>query len=572
MPDFTLPMSSATAPAANQIDSRMPTQVDSRLPLSVTPFEAVDPIANETKALRLADAQETFKDDQAKRLDAAASREDKKRDKMIMEQYIKSGGDISTPEGLESAHNELKGKLSMDSTMRLADLVDTKKKQELSYRKALSETSIEELKAATEQQEETLKYMSSPLQAYDDAMAQTKDPAKAAQAYEASKMATLKMVSEQKSPDGKPLIPPEKLQAFQGIKPEDLRHQIAATQWKHKLLMEETTIKLHESQARAAESMADRRDAETEQGDRKLDILADKVKKSESGLISDEDKATMAEQVRLYGPQVLSRLGLSNAQRQSIISEVTKLNKGEGISAREGAAEVSNTISTKKSLDKMVPQLDAITAFEKTADNIGDKLVSIAKKVDQTGVPAMERWIRAGRKSIEGDPDVTELNARMQTFRTEAARIIANPNLTGVLSDSARHEMESIIPSAASAEQIERGVDVLKSEAKTRREYLAAQISDAKQRILKGAKKDETSPDGFPKVTKDRQSSMDSDRVKILKQEKASIEDRLAKVSTPEDKQRAKADLEAIDKELKNAGGAKSEASKAANKPTVSNW
>jgi hypothetical protein len=133
------------------------------------------------------------------------------------------------------------------------------------------------------------------------------------------------------------------------------------------------------------------------------------------------------------------------------------------------------------SLNAMTKSLDAVTAFENTAIRNGDRLVELGDKVDSTGVPAIERWIRGGRQAT-GDPDVAKFNAQMQVYRTEAAKILTNPNLTGQLTDSARHEVEGFLSGASSAEQIRGVVDLLKNDFENRKKTLQNQIKEAQGR------------------------------------------------------------------------------------------
>jgi hypothetical protein len=138
------------------------------------------------------------------------------------------------------------------------------------------------------------------------------------------------------------------------------------------------------------------------------------------------------------------------------------------------------------SLNKMTSSYDAITAFEKNAVRNGDSLVQLGKKVDATGVPVIEKWIRAGRQAT-GDADVAEFHAQMMLYRAEAARILVNPNLTGQLTDSARHEVEEFLKGNASAPQIERVVNRLKTDFDNRKKTLEEQMDEARKRMTGGS-------------------------------------------------------------------------------------
>jgi len=123
-------------------------------------------------------------------------------------------------------------------------------------------------------------------------------------------------------------------------------------------------------------------------------------------------------------------------------------------------------------LTRLTQSQSAIRSFENTALRNGEMLVELAKKVDRTGIPVVERWTRAGRKAILGDPDVTRFDAQVQLYRAEVAKILTNPNLTGVLTDTARREVEGFISGGSTAKQIAAVTQLLKRDFKNRDEAI----------------------------------------------------------------------------------------------------
>jgi len=211
----------------------------------------------------------------------------------------------------------------------------------------------------------------------------------------------------------------------------------------------------------------------------------------------------------------------------------------------------------KKSLDKMIPQYDAVVAFENNTLAQGKVLVDLAKKVDTTGVPVIERWIRAGRQAIAGDPDVTTLNAQLQLFGNEAAKILTNPNLTGVLSDSARHEVSDFLPKSATAPQIERVVSLLENDFEIRRKSIERQTDTITKRMAARQPAAAAGIGGNPgQVSPADQSARDNDVLKIQQQERPNILQRIADAQAnpdpkdPNKLNRAQGDLAALDREI----------------------
>lgn len=184
----------------------------------------------------------------------------------------------------------------------------------------------------------------------------------------------------------------------------------------------------------------------------------------------------------LYDPKVLVGFNRDTRTRKLIQNEATRQATQAGATSNDIASGRAGFKADSASLSKLTQSYDAVTAFEKTAIRNGERLLQLADKVDTTGVPVLEKWIRAGRQAT-GDPDVAMLNAQMQVYRTEAARILTNPNLTGQLTDSARHEVEGFLSGGASAQQIRSVVSLLKNDFENRKGTLEEQIRAIRNRM-----------------------------------------------------------------------------------------
>lgn len=146
----------------------------------------------------------------------------------------------------------------------------------------------------------------------------------------------------------------------------------------------------------------------------------------------------------------------------------------------------SNVKADQSALTKLVGQQAAVSAYEQTAANNGKILVSLADKVDQTGVPVFERWTRAGKKAVAGDTDVSAFDTQMFLWRAEVAKILTNPNITGVLTDTARQEAEAFLGNQASAAQVKRVVSLVNADFKRREGSINNEISTIQNRIQTG--------------------------------------------------------------------------------------
>ena len=143
-------------------------------------------------------------------------------------------------------------------------------------------------------------------------------------------------------------------------------------------------------------------------------------------------------------------------------------------------AEVKADTST---LTKLTQMHEAVKSFSDTTLKNGDILLELAKKVDKTGSPVIDRWIRAGEAAIQGDVDVTAFNFQMTSVRADLARIVTQPNLTGQLTDTARRELESATVEGASYQQVLKFLQTARRDVNNRESSLVDAIDRVKQRL-----------------------------------------------------------------------------------------
>lgn len=543
--DYQIPLNAGPAGAA-KVDTQIPMGTDTRVPLMAKPFEPIDVGAAQVKTAKEEDTIGSFQEAQAKRLEAQQMREEKARDKGILTEHQQNGGDLHSADGLDMALKKLGPRLSVATAMNLADRAKEQRESEVKFRDMLNKSSDAVIEHLHTVSEAATQVMNKAYRVYETTPG-----------TEQAKLAAFNAAKPQLIADAVKNAPmlEGKLQDLNNKTPEQLKLEIGDATWMHKGVQDEALVRYHNSQANAADKLAAYRTEETVELPLKLKQKADEIAarraKAEGAPLESDDEKTMAEFVRVSGPSVLGRFGLTPDQRRGVIHMATQLNAGEGVSAREGAVAPLILKEDQKSLGKLQPQYDALVAYEKTASKIGHALIDIAKKVDSTGTPVLERWIRAGRKSVAGDPDVTEFNSRLQTYTTESARILNNPNLTGPTTDSARHETQEVMPAASTYEQIKRGVEVMDQEFGWRKKNLGGQINEVKGRMNKGASKSGTT---------DSADGSNDTKVQILQTELDDAKSKLSALpanATQEDRHRVEQDVASLEREVARVKGSK---------------
>lgn len=172
------------------------------------------------------------------------------------------------------------------------------------------------------------------------------------------------------------------------------------------------------------------------------------------------------------------------AQNRKIMNRAAELYPG---SMAEGTAEYA---ANKTSLQSIQKQFDQVSAFENTAGKNLDVFLKQAGKVVDSGSPWINKPLRSVASGALGSEDQAAFNAARQTALTEIAKVLTSANAgSGVLSDSARHEVEGLIGPDASLKQIVSAANILKQDMANRHQSYRDQISDIHSRL--GGKKTE---------------------------------------------------------------------------------
>ena len=184
------------------------------------------------------------------------------------------------------------------------------------------------------------------------------------------------------------------------------------------------------------------------------------------------------------------------AQNRKIMNRASELYPG---SMAEGTAEYA---ANKNSLQGIQKQFDQVSAFENTAGKNLDVFLNQAKKVVDSGSPWINKPLRSVASGALGSEDQAAFNAARQTAVTEIAKVLSSANAgSGVLSDSARQEVEGLIGPNASLKQIVSAANVLKKDMANRHQSYQDQIADIQGRI--GGKKAAPPAGATPSQPKD---------------------------------------------------------------------
>jgi hypothetical protein len=237
----------------------------------------------------------------------------------------------------------------------------------------------------------------------------------------------------------------------------------------------------------AAQSLAERTSH-----DRAMEGLARSVAASKSTPAQDtlSPEAThdavidiLADPARMRQYASFGQAGQTN--RTLINNEKAKTLKELGLTEQEVIRQQAVAKGQIKSVAQLVPMKNAIQAYEEVARGNGARVLELVNKVNTTGVPVLNSLKRLGEQAT-GNPDAAELMQVLQNYKTEAARIIANPALTGQLTDSARKEIANVVPANMTPAQAERIVKRLNFEFDLRTRGIDQALESAQGQMTPG--------------------------------------------------------------------------------------
>lgn len=203
------------------------------------------------------------------------------------------------------------------------------------------------------------------------------------------------------------------------------------------------------------------------------------VANAAGGAMSGDATDQAAEYYHLTGKLPPGGRGAAGiAQNRKIMNRAAELFAGSSMG--EDTATYS---ANKKSLDGLQKQSDAVSAFENTAGKNLDIFLDQAKNVIDSGSPLINKPIRSLAAQLAGSKDQTAFNTARTTALTEIAKVLNSPTGSGVLSDSARHEVEGLIGKDATLKQIYSAASILKQDMANRHQSYSEQIDDIKSRL-----------------------------------------------------------------------------------------
>jgi hypothetical protein len=195
--------------------------------------------------------------------------------------------------------------------------------------------------------------------------------------------------------------------------------------------------------------------------------------------LTPEGKTLVAKQFAMTGLLPSLGSGAAGAKlRTEVINEAAKVYSGLDLASQRAAFDAN-----KAALTGLERQRAAMGAFEETATKNLAVFLEQAKNIVDTGSPYLNRPLRSLDEKLLGSPQMTAFSTARRTVIPEFAKILANPGLSGQLTDTARKEIEDVVSGDATLQQTLAAANVLMRDVKNRTTAYDEAIAAVKGRI-----------------------------------------------------------------------------------------
>jgi hypothetical protein len=180
------------------------------------------------------------------------------------------------------------------------------------------------------------------------------------------------------------------------------------------------------------------------------------------------------------------------AMRRAILAEATKQWKAMGISPGEANVIAAQNKSGLAELARIASIKANVLTAENTANSNATQVLSLLGNAGTTGSPIFNSWQQAGRRAT-GDSKVSAFDVAVKTLATEYARVMTGGG-NSPLSDSARHEADSLIHTSMTPDQFRAAIRQMKIDMQNRSKGIEQERQATLDQIRTGGRGSSQSP------------------------------------------------------------------------------
>jgi hypothetical protein len=401
-----------------------------------------------------------------------------KQDQQIIQEALKSGANFETPEGLASAAEKLKGRVSPQTYQTLTQAHQESLTNQAKMREYYAKAGNEELEGYSKKLDFMNQNVEGPLKAYDDAKAAGKTEQEANLAFESAKAQRVAQVKSMPTIGGQPLMPDNVIAQYSAGSPAEFKSKWA-------------TVKSNQENLKFAEDLKKTK-AQTEEylsAAEKNRAIAKAGGKGSAG-------GGLAGTLMAGGNAGVKNLPAATAAVQEMAPWLTP---------QEVGVNIQRAKNLRGSIADQTKKLGQLGGFERTAMANLDNLAEAVKKQrekNQVDLPAANAFLNAVKK-VAGIPQNEAINLYGQEVAAELTKLASSANASGAggtLQD--RQEWKTFFAPNSSFDQMMTSIGAARQSAKNRIDSSQNQIADFEKQIDDLWKNPSEAPKETPKADK----------------------------------------------------------------------
>ena len=154
--------------------------------------------------------------------------------------------------------------------------------------------------------------------------------------------------------------------------------------------------------------------------------------------------------------------------RSQILNEAAVQAKNSGVSPEDQRIAQIGNAANKSSLTQLSKSEAMVGAFEKNFNKNADLALKQSTVVDSTGIPIVNSWINAGKRSVTGDPKLSAYDTAIKATVNEYAKIISGSMGNTATALAEIKKVNELLAAAQTPAQVEAVIGMMKQETQNR--------------------------------------------------------------------------------------------------------
>lgn len=185
--------------------------------------------------------------------------------------------------------------------------------------------------------------------------------------------------------------------------------------------------------------------------------------------LGDDAVVNAAHRYNMDGTLPPMGMGKSGATgRTAILNKAAELAKAAGVLPEDQRTQQVTNKANSSALTQIQKQQTMVGAFERNFVKNADIALELSEKVDRSGMPIINKWVNAGKRSVGGDPDLAAFDASIKAVANEYAKIISGSMGNTATAMGEIKKIEALLNAAQTPQQVASVVNLMKRETKNR--------------------------------------------------------------------------------------------------------